>query len=88
MVRCKLEVGVITNASSNEITGWQEGTLKIKLIVPPEGGRANKLLIKYLSHRLSLSKRSITIISGERSPCKIIEITGLNRDEIKMHLNL
>ena len=84
----RLEVRVITNAASNKISGWQGERLKIKLNAPPEGGRANKLLIEYLSLQLNLPRRSLCIARGEKSPLKTVEIAGLDFDEIKKRLRL
>ncbi len=84
----RLEVGVVPNASSNKITGWQGETLKVKLMAPPENGRANKSLTEFLSHRLKLPRFSITLVRGEKSRRKIVEIVGVNIDDIKNRLNL
>ena len=45
-------------------------------------GKANKALKELLSRRLSLPKRDIEIISGERSRVKLIQILGINQDEV------
>ena len=84
----RLEVRVITNAASNKISGWQGERLKIKLNAPPVGGRANKLLIEYLSIQLNLPRRSISIARDEKSLHKIVEITGIDMDENKGRLGL
>jgi uncharacterized protein (TIGR00251 family) len=84
----RIGVKVVTNAASNKIVGWQGERLKIKLNAPPEGGRANKLLIEYLSHRLNLRKNSISIALGEKSTLKIVEIAGIDIDEFNERLKL
>ena len=83
-----LEVRVITNAATNNISGWQGERLKIKLKSPPVGERENKLPIEYLSFQLNLPRRSISIARGEKSPLKTVEIAGLDFDEFKKRLQL
>lgn len=48
--------------------------LKIYLTAVPIGGKANKELIKLLSEKLGVSKSKISIIKGEKSKEKVIEV--------------
>jgi uncharacterized protein (TIGR00251 family) len=48
--------------------------LKIYLTSVPVQGKANKELVKLLSQELGISKSRISIIKGEKSKEKIIEI--------------
>ncbi len=47
----KISVKVIPKASKNEIVGWEEDILKVRLTVVPEKGKANEALIALLSKR-------------------------------------
>jgi len=51
-----------------------DGTLKIRIAAPPEKGKANTELIKFLSKHFDLPKNQITIISGKTEPLKLIKI--------------
>jgi len=70
----KIKIRVIPNAKRAEIIELDDGSLKIKLNCPAEGGRANKELILVLSKYYKIPKSKINIISGEKSRDKIIEI--------------
>ena len=48
--------------------------LKIYLTAVPVDGKANKELIKLLSEKLGVSKSKISIIKGEKSKEKVIEV--------------
>ena len=48
--------------------------LRVKISQPPEDGKANKALIELLADYLKIKKNSITIIAGEKSTHKIVEI--------------
>ena len=76
-----IQVKVLPRASSTRIIGKENGVFKIKLTSPPVEGKANKALKELLARRLSLPKRDIEIISGERSRVKLIQILGINQDE-------
>ena len=48
--------------------------LKIYLTVAPVDGKANKELIKLLAEKLGISKSRVSILKGEKSKEKIIEV--------------
>ena len=77
-----LTLHVQPNARQNEILGFEDGILRIKIAAPPIDGKANKELIAFLSKRLGISKSSITIDRGQTSKSKVISIIGLARDQI------
>jgi uncharacterized protein (TIGR00251 family) len=70
----RLDVRVVPNASRDEIVGWQDGVLKIKLQAVPEDGKANKALCALLAKELGCHKREVRIISGEKSRTKVVEV--------------
>lgn len=84
----KIAVRVVPNASRNEIVGWMGDELKIKLQAPPEGGRANKALIEFMSKSLRLARREVTIAAGEQSRRKQLEITSLSLEDLNRKISL
>ena len=75
----KISVKVITPAKKSEVVGDEIDLLgvrilRVKISQPPEDGKANKALIELLAEYLKIKKNSITIIAGEKSTHKIIEI--------------
>jgi uncharacterized protein (TIGR00251 family) len=51
------------------------------ITAPPVEGEANKMLIEFLAHYFQLPKKSITIIKGDSSTHKLIELQGITREE-------
>ncbi|MBU1018338.1 MAG: DUF167 domain-containing protein [Patescibacteria group bacterium] len=49
-----------------------DGTIKIRIAAPPEKGKANKELIKFLKKHYKTDK--VTIISGKSDPLKLVKI--------------
>jgi uncharacterized protein (TIGR00251 family) len=78
----RLEVKVTPNAGRNEITGWRDDVLQVKIAAAPEKGKANRELIDFLGRVLGVKKSDITIVKGETSRNKSIEIAGISREEI------
>ncbi len=79
---CILGVKVVPNASRTEISGWWGESVKIRLQTPPENGKANRALIKFLSKSLHCDRKQIVLESGEFSPQKRIRIRGFDRPQI------
>ncbi len=72
--------------SSKNILEWEQGTLKARLTAPPVDGAANAALISLLAERLAVPRRTISIVRGETSRQKTIEIAGLTLEEIERRL--
>jgi uncharacterized protein (TIGR00251 family) len=75
----KISIKVITHAKKSEVVGDDIDLLgvrilKIKISQPPEDGKANKALIELLAEYLKVKKNSLTIVAGEKSTHKIVEI--------------
>ncbi|MEQ8200826.1 MAG: DUF167 domain-containing protein [Syntrophomonadaceae bacterium] len=84
----RLEVKVQPRSSSNQIVGEQNGALKIKLTAPPVDGEANSALIDFLSARLKIPRKDISLVKGDTSRHKIIEIAGLDPDQLLARLDI
>ena len=84
----RLAVKVTPNAGRNEITGFSDGVLQVKIAAPPERGKANRELAVFLGQTLGVKKSSISIVKGQASRNKIIAIEGMSRDEIIKRLSL
>jgi uncharacterized protein len=70
----KLNVTVKPNARKNEVTRSVDGTLVIRVSVPPIEGKANEKVIEVLSEYLHRPKRSISIVAGFKGRNKVIEV--------------
>jgi uncharacterized protein (TIGR00251 family) len=79
-------VKVVPRAAKNEIVGWLDGALKVRVAAPPEDGRANRALEKLLADALRLKKNAVTVTGGKSSARKHVAIAGLPREEIVRRL--
>jgi uncharacterized protein (TIGR00251 family) len=80
-----ITVRVIPRSSKN-ILAWEQGTLKARLTAPPVDGAANIALISLLAERLSVPRHTISIVRGETSRQKTVEIAGLTLEEVERRL--
>lgn len=77
-----LVVRVQPRASKDEIAGEMGGALKIRLRAPAVEDRANEALIDFLAVLLKTSRSAVSILNGERSRVKRIEIRGVTRQQV------
>ena len=77
-----IAVKVVPRAAQDEIVGWLEGVLKVRVMAPPQDGRANSALEVLLATQLRLKKSAVTVTAGLASARKRVAIEGLTRDEI------
>jgi len=75
-------VRVQPRASKNEIGGEMGGALKVRLRAPAVEDRANEALVEFLAELLKTSRSAVSILSGERSRVKRIEIRGVTRQQV------
>lgn len=78
-----LQVKVTPHASKNEIAGWRESVLQVKVTAAPEKGKANEAVIELLSEALDISKSSIRLVSGGTSRIKKFEIKDFSEEQLK-----
>ncbi|MEO2082548.1 MAG: DUF167 domain-containing protein [Desulfurobacteriaceae bacterium] len=74
----ELELRVQPKSSRNRIEKAEGGRLKVRVTVPPEGGKANRAVIELLSKALKVPKSSIEVVRGETSRNKVIFIEGID----------
>lgn len=77
------EVRVQPRSSKMEITGVQDGALRVRLTAPPVEGAANRQCIELLSRKMKVPKRSIRIASGARARRKRLKVLGLGIEEVR-----
>ena len=75
-----LSVRVTPRAGRTALAGMRDGVLHVKLAAAPVEGAANAALIDLLSRQLRIPKRSVRIVTGERSRTKTVEISGLTEE--------
>ena len=62
--------------------------VRIRLAAPPVDGAANDELVRFLADALSVPRTAIRLASGQASRSKVIAITGVNLEEVRLGLGL
>jgi len=83
----RLPIKVVPGSSKNCIAGWLGETLRIRVIAPPERGKANIAVEKIIAEALGVSNDSVNIVQGPTSARKVVEITGMAESDIRSRLD-
>ena len=84
--RTRIVVRVQPNASQNEVLGFKNGVLYLRIAAPPVKGKANQELIKFLGSILGVSRSNLTIAKGVTNNRKVISIDGLTQNQVTEQL--
>ena len=69
----KFKIKVVANSKINLIDFCDE-YIKVKVMARAVDGKANKAIIEYLSEVLGVAKSKISIVNGEKSSIKTIQV--------------
>ncbi len=83
-----LSVKVSTNAPKNSIQTpyLTDERLLIKIRAVREKGKANEVLIAYLSNIFDIPQRQIVVLRGLTSPQKVIALHGISEEKLRQTL--
>lgn len=73
-------------ASRDEVLGWNEEGVRVRVKAPPADGAANVALIQLLAKTIGVSKAKITLVAGAKVRNKIVEIQCLTNRDLKKRL--
>jgi hypothetical protein len=71
---CWLTLAVVPNAKRTGADGLHDGALRVRLNAPPVDGKANDKLLAWLADELGCPKRALTLLRGDTSRRKTVEI--------------
>ena len=81
-------VKVVPGSSRTALCGLLAGTLKVKVSAAPEKGKANRRLVGFLAGQLGVRKNAVGIVSGQISPVKQVQVSGITTEALLERLNV
>jgi hypothetical protein len=81
-----IAVRVIPRAGRSGVAGMRDDALLVRLNAPPVEGAANAELVEVIAKTLGIPRRSVTIVSGERSRQKRVRVVGVSEREVTAKL--
>lgn len=77
----RLNVSVVPRSSREEVAGFAEGTVRIRLTAPPVENRANEALVRFLAKVLGVPRSRLRIAAGGTGRRKLVDVEGISREE-------
>ena len=88
----RLAVRLTPRGGRDAVDGWTTDAdgrplLKVRVSCPPVDGEANAALIRVIAKALKLAPSAVRIASGETARVKMLEIAGIEEDELRSLLD-
>lgn len=77
----RLALRIAPGARRTEVVGRHGDRWKVRVAAPPERGRANEALLRYLAETLGVDGGRLRIVAGAASRDKVVQVVGLTADE-------
>ena len=81
-----LKVRVSPASRQDEIVGWMDDTLRVRVKAPPERGKANDAVLRLIASKLGLPAAQVTLKRGGGSRDKLLHIEGLTDHNVRTSL--
>jgi uncharacterized protein len=87
-VTARLRVRVHPGARGTRVRGWREdGVLRVDVAAPPEDGRANEALTRFLAEVLGLDRREVEVVRGHASRDKVVAVKGMEPHDLRSRID-
>jgi uncharacterized protein (TIGR00251 family) len=83
-----IDVRVIPRASRSAVAGVRGDSLLVRINAAPLDGAANAELIEVLATVLGVPRRAVSIVAGERSRQKRVQVLGIDANHARRALTI
>mgnify|MGYP003314403501 CR=1 FL=1 len=77
------QVKVQPKASLDQVVGYREGVLQLRVTAPPDKGRANAAVVALLANALGVAKSLVRIVRGQSSRDKVLTVESLTPEDVR-----
>ena len=83
----RLAVRVQPGARATSLVGWMaDGTLKVRVSAPPEGGKANRAVEELLAAVVGVRTGAVKVVRGQTARAKQVEVDGLDEAAMRSRI--
>jgi uncharacterized protein (TIGR00251 family) len=75
-------------AKRNAIVEERGGVLRVSVAAAPVDGRANAALCKLIAKRAGVARGRVSVVRGERSREKVVQVEGVELEELRRALGM
>ena len=81
-----LRLCVEPRASRDEILGWRNDVLRVRVTAPPVEGAANAAVVALVARALRVASSTVRVVRGERGRDKRVRVAGLTDADVRTRL--
>ncbi|PYM41148.1 MAG: DUF167 domain-containing protein [Candidatus Rokuibacteriota bacterium] len=81
-----LRLRVEPRASRDEILGWRNDVLRVRVTAPPVEGAANAAVVALVARALRVASSTVRVVRGERGRDKRVRVAGLTDADVRTRL--
>jgi len=81
--RANFPIRVQPKSSRDQVVGYREGVLQLRVTAPPDKGRANAAVVSMLAQALGVAKSRVRIVRGQTSRNKVVTVESLSPEEVR-----
>jgi len=70
-------------ASRDDVVGWREDTLRLRVTAPPLGDRANDAVVLLIARAAGVPRSAVRVVRGERSRDKLVRVAGVTAARLR-----
>jgi len=86
-VTAGLRLRVQPGARRTGLVGWMaDGTLKLSVSAPPEGGRANRAVVELIAATLGVREATVRVVRGHGARTKTVEVDGMDEQALRKRI--
>ncbi len=83
-----IRLHVQPGAGKTAVVGRHGDAVKVRVAAPPEGGRANDAVVALVAASFDVKLAAVTLLSGQSSRAKRVQIEGIAEAEVERLLEL
>ena len=76
-------VKVQPKASRDQVVGYRDGVLQLRVTAPRDKGRANAAVVALLADALGVAKSRVRIVRGQSSRDKVLAVESLTQEDVR-----
>ena len=82
----RIKVRVQPRASKDQVIGYREDVLRLRVTAPPAEGKANDAVLSLLAETLGIARGRVRIVRGRSSREKVVLVESLAQEEVQRRL--
>ena len=83
---CVIRVRVRPRSARDELSGWQDDVLRVRVKAAPVEGQANQALCRLIAKQAEVPYSAVQVVTGATSRTKTLRIEGFTEAEARSRL--